>query len=241
MSRDDAVIRDALLTVVPLRDDVEPSWARVLAQTIESTPKPRWTRRRRFALAVALAALVLGAPVFAIGATQNWWLSRSGGTVPEPVFVPIHGRPAGWARSGSDWFVVYVKGGTGRCGLEGGQWRIALVETQRLPAHVVADRAIGGSMCGNLVSWVRTGRFSDGKHPEAAFMLWATPSLGATTYVYRLDGGKLAPLARFAGDDVELSAGTVTVTYENGGRSPHGETKDVYRFRDGRYRLVSRS
>jgi hypothetical protein len=32
----------------------------------------------------------------------------------------------------------------------------------------------------------------------------------------------------------------VTVTYENVGRSPHGELEDVYRFRDGRYTLVSR-
>jgi hypothetical protein len=240
VTHDDAVVRNALAAAVPFRGDVEPDWTRVLARAIESAPKPRWTRRRRAAFTVALAALVLAAPVFAIGTTQNWWLSRSGGTVPEPVFVPIRGRSMGWARSGSNWFVVYVKGGTGRCGLDGGQWRIALVETRRLPARVVSDRPIGGSMCGNLVSWVKTGRFSDGKHPEAAFQLWTTPSLGATTYVYRLDGGRLAPLARFPGDHVELTAGTVTVTYENVGRSPHGELEDVYRFRDGRYTLVSR-
>jgi hypothetical protein len=240
VTHDDAVVRNALDAAVPFRGDIEPDWTRVLARAIESAPKPRWTRRRRAAFTVALAALVLAAPVFAIGTTQNWWLSRSGGTVPEPVFVPIRGRSMGWARSGSNWFVVYVKGGTGRCGLDGGQWRIALVETGRLPARVVSDRPIGGSMCGNLVSWVKTGRFSDGKHPEAAFQLWTTPSLGATTYVYRLDGGRLAPLARFPGDHVELTAGTVTVTYENVGRSPHGELEDVYRFRDGRYTLVSR-
>jgi len=241
MTHDDAAVREALDAAIPLRRCVEPDWARVLAQAIESAPKPRWTKRKRIAFAVAAAALVLAAPVFAIGATQNWWLSHSGGTVPEPVFVPIHGRPMGWARSGSSWFVVYVKGGSGRCGLDGGQWRIALVETRRLPARVVSDRPVSGSMCGNLVSWVKAGRFSDGTHPEAAFQLWATPSLGATTYVYRLDGGKLTPLARFAGDHVELSAGTVTVTYENAGRSAHGETKDVYRFRAGRYRLAARS
>lgn len=235
--QDDAVVRDALDAAVPLRD-LEPAWTCVLERVIETAPKPRWTRRKRIAFAVALATVALAAPVLAIGATQNWWLSHDGGTVPEPVFVPIHGRPMGWARSGSNWFVVYVKGGTGRCGLDGGQWRVALVETHRLPARVVADQPIGGSMCGNLVSWVKTGRFSDGKHAEAAFQLWTTPSLGATTYVYRLDGERLTALARFPGDHVELSAGTATVTYENAGRSPHGETKDVYRFRGGRYRLV---
>ena len=114
MTHDDAAVREALDAAIPLRRCVEPDWARVLAQAIESAPKPRWTKRKRIAFAVAAAALVLAAPVFAIGATQNWWLSHSGGTVPEPVFVPIHGRPMGWARSGSSWFVVYVKGGSGR-------------------------------------------------------------------------------------------------------------------------------
>jgi hypothetical protein len=237
----EADVRGALEAFIPLRSEAQPDWTRVLARAIETAPKPRWTRRKRVAFAVALAAVALTAPVLAIGATQNWWLSHTGGTVPEPVFVPIHGRPAGWARSGSNWFVVYVKGGTGRCGLDGGHWRIALVETRQLPARIVADHAIGGSMCGNLVSWVKTGRFSDGKHAEAAFQLWTTPAIGATTYVYRLGGGKLTPLARFPGDDVELSPGTVTVTYENVGRSAHGETKDVYRYAGGRYKLVGRS
>lgn len=241
MTDDETVVRAALDAAVPLRTGVEPDWSRVLAGVIDAAPKPRWARRKRIAFTVALATIALAAPVLAIGATQNWWLSHSGGTVPEPVFVPIHGRPMGWARSGSNWFVVYVKGGTGRCGLDGGTWHVALVETRQLPAHVVSDRAIGGSMCGNLVSWVKTGRFSDGKHPEGAFQLWTTPSIGATAYVYRLDGGKLAPLARFPGDTVALSAGTVTVTFENSGRSGHGETKDVYRFRNGRYTLVERS
>jgi hypothetical protein len=71
-------------------------------------------------------------------------------------------------------------------------------------------------------------------------MLWTTPAIGATTYVYRLDGGRLRRLARFGGDRVTLSAGTVTVGYENRGRSPHGELEDVYRFVGGRYRLVAR-
>ncbi len=71
-------------------------------------------------------------------------------------------------------------------------------------------------------------------------MLWATPSLGATTYVYRLGGGQLKLLARFGGDKVVLGKGTVTVSFENRGRSSHGEIEDVYRFVDGRYRLAHR-
>ena len=72
-------------------------------------------------------------------------------------------------------------------------------------------------------------------------MLWSTPSLGATTYIYRIDGNRLRPLARFGGDAVALGRGTVSVSFENRGRSPHGELRDLYRFAAGRYRLVARS
>jgi hypothetical protein len=72
-------------------------------------------------------------------------------------------------------------------------------------------------------------------------MLWSTPSIGASTSIYRIDGGKLRLLATFAGDKVALGRGTVTVSFENRGRSRHGELRDVYRFENGRYELVSRS
>jgi len=180
----------------------------------------------RAALA-ALLALVLAGSVRA-------------GTIPEPVFDSVHGRIAGWAESaGGYWFAVYVdrKGGDW-CGLTGASWRMALVETRQLPVRVVADRRIGGAMCGNVLSWVRAGRFSDGRHPEVAFMLWSTPSIGAATYIYRLGGVHLNLLAKFGGDRVTIGVGTVTVAFENRGRSPRGEIEDVYRFLDGRYKLV---
>ncbi len=95
-------------------------------------------------------------------------------------------------------------------------------------------------MCGNEFAWVRTGRFSDGRHREVAFMLWTTPSIGATTSIYRVADGRFSLLARFGGDKVTLGRGTVTVGFENRGRSTHGELADVYRFVGGRYRLVKR-
>lgn len=162
-------------------------------------------------------------------------------TVPDPVVGAVHGRVAGWARSGSDWFVIYVdrKGGDW-CGLRGASWRMALVETAKPPMRVVADRRINGAMCGNELAWVRSGSFSDGRHPEVAFMLWTTPSIGAWTYIYRVDGSRFQLLERFAGDQVKLARGMVTIRFENRGRSPHGELKDVYRFTGNHYRLVSR-
>jgi hypothetical protein len=162
-------------------------------------------------------------------------------TVPVPVVDTVHGRVAGWAKSSNDWLVVYLdrKGGDW-CGLAGASWRIALVETTMSSERVAADRRLGGAMCGNSLSWVRAGRFSDGQHREAAFMLWTTPSIGAWTYIYRIDGNRMRLLAKFAGDKVTLAPGTVTVEFENSGRSPHGDLKDVYRFSNGRYRLVSR-
>lgn len=163
------------------------------------------------------------------------------GTIPPSVFDSVHGRIAGWAHSTRGyWFAVYVdRKGSDWCGLAGASWRIALVETRHLPMRVVADQRIGGAMCGNTLSWVRSGRFSDGRHPEVAFMLWSTPSIGAVTYIYRLDGARLMLLAKFGGDRVTIGAGTVTVAFENRGRSPRGEIEDVYRFANGRYKRVS--
>ncbi len=161
--------------------------------------------------------------------------------IPLPVFSAIHGRVVGWARSERDWFVVYVDRAGGQwCGLEGASWRMALVETRKLPPRAVADRRLGGAMCGNELAWVRAGKFSDGRHREVAFMLWADPSLGAKTYIYRIDHGRFGLLAKFAGDRVRLGRGAVTVGFENRGRSPHGELKDTYRFEGDRYRLVGR-
>ena len=166
--------------------------------------------------------------------------AASAATVPAPVVEAVHGRVVGWAKTGGAWFVVYVdrKGG-GWCGLEGASWRMALVETSKLPVRVITDRRIAGGMCGNELAWVQAGRFSDGRHQEAAFMLWTTPSIEASAYVY-VDGGQLRLLARFAGDKVTLGRGTAVVGFENRGRSPHGEIEDVYRFSGGHYRLVRR-
>ena len=167
--------------------------------------------------------------------------TASAATVPASVVEAVHGRVVGWAKTGSDWFVVYVdRTGGGWCGLEGASWRMALVETSKLPVRVVADRRVGAAMCGNELAWVQAGRFSDGRHQEVAFLLWTTPSIGASAYVYRVDGGQLRLLARFAGDKVTLRQGTATVGFENRGRSPHGEIENVYRFVGGHYRLIRR-
>ncbi len=160
-------------------------------------------------------------------------------TVPQPVIDAVHGRVVGWARSATAWFVVYLdhRGGDW-CGLRGASWRMALVETSHLPVRAIADRRIGGAMCGNELAWVRAGRFSDSRHREVAFMLWTTPSIGATTYIYRIDDGRFRRLAVFGGDRVQIGRGTVAVSFENRGRSPHGEIEDTYRFNGTRYQLV---
>jgi hypothetical protein len=158
-------------------------------------------------------------------------------TVPTAVQDAVHGRVAGWAAMPGGWAAVYLdRSGGGWCGLEGATWELAVVsaKTQRLASPV----RIGRAMCGNSLVWVESGRFSDGKHPEVAFMLWTTPSIGATTYIYRVDGSRLVRLASFPGDAVRLGRGTVTARFENAGRSPSGKTREVYRFVGGRYRLT---
>jgi hypothetical protein len=189
---------------------------------------PIVVRLRRLALVAMLGCLL------AVGVSPA-------ATIPGDVVNAVHGRVVGWARNGSDWFVVYLdRTGGDWCGMKGASWRIALVETNRPPVRVTANRRLAGAMCGNALAWVRAGRFSDGKHPEAAFMLWATPSIGATTYIYRIGGKHLQLLAKFGGDNVTVGRGTVTVSFENRGRSPHGEIEDVYRFTGDKYTLVHR-
>lgn len=184
--------------------------------------------RNAVALGVALLAGLVAVP------------APPASTIPDPVAYAVHGRVIGWARVDGGWFVVYVdRAGRGWCGLEGASWRMALVASAPLPAHAVADRRIGGAMCGNALQWVRSGRFSDGRHPEVAFMLWATPSLGARTFIYRVEGRRFRLLATFGGDRVVIRPGVVVVSFENRGRSPRGELEDRYRFENGRYRLVA--
>jgi len=222
----------------------DPSGLGNVAETIAGLPEGSHRRAVRcdgvsmMSGGVRIACGVLSVALVALGGSVS--PARSA-TLPQTVVDAVHGSVVGWAKSGTDWFVVDLTGRRGGwCGLDGAAWHVSLVQTKRLSPRVVSERPIGGAMCGNSLAWVRAGRFSDGRHQEAAFMLWTTPSIGAWTYIYRLDGGRLDLLARFAGDSVTLGSGTVTVGFENRGRSRHGELRDVYRFSGGRYRLVGR-
>jgi hypothetical protein len=182
-----------------------------------------------------------GTPAPSTASGSGGGLLSTVGTIPFPVFEAVHGRVVGWAKTGHDWLAVYVdKPGVGWCGLGHDSWRIALVETKAVPVQIVADRRIGAAECGNALSWVRAGRFTDGLHREVAFMLWTTPAIGATAYIYRVAANRLRLLATIHGDRVNLARGRAVVGFENRGRSAHGELKDTYRFLDGRYRLVRR-
>jgi hypothetical protein len=159
-------------------------------------------------------------------------------TVPGAVQNAVHGRVAGWASSPGGYVAVYLdRPGGGWCGLDGSDWRLGVVSTRA--ERLSSSLRIGSAMCGNSLAWLKEGRFSDGRHPEVAFQLWTTPSIGATTYVYRIVGPRLVKLASFPGDTVTLGRGTVTVRFENAGRNPDGKLREVYRFEGGRYRLVS--
>jgi hypothetical protein len=247
----DLTVACALEANVPLRTDEVADWSDVLRRanvvvSVTSGAVAQLHRRRtrtkrasrRFAIAFAAVLAAALVAVLSVGAAQGWWFFKRGATVPYNVFSAVNGRVVGWAPTGHDWFAVFVdRRGSDWCHLKGTSWRMALVETKKLPVRVVADRRISGAMCGNELAWVRAGRFSDGQHREVAFMLWATPSLGATTSIYRIEGNRFTLLARIPGDRVVLGRGTVTVHWENPGRSPHGELEDVYRFSGGAYRL----
>jgi hypothetical protein len=159
-------------------------------------------------------------------------------TVPGAVLDAVHGRVAGWVSSPGGFVAVYLDHpGGGWCGLEGAAWRLGVVNAKA--ERLSSSLRIGSAMCGNSLAWLKEGRFSDGRHPEVAFQLWTTPSIGATTYVYRIEGARLVKLGSFPGDKVTVGRGTVTASFENAGRNPQGKLRDVYRFVNGRYRLVS--
>jgi hypothetical protein len=150
----------------------------------------------------------------------------------------VHGRVAGWTSSPGGFVAVYLdRPGGGWCGLEGADWRVGVVNAKA--ERLSSSQLIGGATCGNLLAWLKEGRFSDGRHAEVAFQLWTTPSIGATTYVYRIEGARLVKLASFPGDKVTIARGTVTASFENAGRNPNGKLREVYRYEGGRYRKVS--
>lgn len=219
----------------------------------------RRARQRRLVGALAAAALVGGAAAstFALRSPSGSATPRGGlaplsspsfggapvaqGTIPFPLFEAVHGRVIGWAKTGHDWFAVYVdKVGGDWCGLGHASWRIALINPKAPPFQPSADRRFAPAMCGNELAWVHAGRFSDVLHREVAFFLWSTPAIGATAYIYRAAAGHLRLLATFHGDSVKLTKRRAVVGFENRGRSPHGELEDIYRFANGRYRLVQR-
>jgi hypothetical protein len=159
-------------------------------------------------------------------------------SVPPAVQDAVHGRVAGWASTPGGFVAVYLdRRGSGWCGLNGANWRVGVVSSraQKLSSSLPIDSA----MCGNSLAWLKEGRFSDGRHAEVAFQLWTTPSIGATTYVYRIEGTRLVKLGSFPGDKVTIGRGTITASFENAGRNANGKLREVYRFEDGRYRLVS--
>jgi hypothetical protein len=159
-------------------------------------------------------------------------------TVPTAVQDAVHGRVAGWAASPGGYVTVYLdRSGGGWCGLEGADWRVGVVDVKA--ERLSSSQRIGSAMCGNSLAWLKAGRFSDGRHPEVAFQLWTTPSIGATTYVYRIEGPRLVKLGSFPGDKVTIGRGTVTASFENAGRNPDGKLREVYRFEAGRYRKSS--
>jgi hypothetical protein len=183
---------------------------------------------RAVALLLALAALAVGGS------------DARSTTVPADVLDAVHGRVAGWARSGPFWFVVHLdRRGGGWCGLEGARWRMALVRSTAQVVAVADDRDLGPAMCGNELLWVRAGRFSDGRDPEVALALRTTPSVGATARIERIAGGRLHELATFHGDAFLLGRGSVTVRFDNTARSPRGHLEERYRFDGKRYRLVT--
>jgi hypothetical protein len=94
-------------------------------------------------------------------------------------------------------------------------------------------------MCGNAFVWLRAGSLTGGRREEIALDILATPSLGETAWVFRLEGERLRLLRRFSADRVRLAGGRVVLSWLYAARSPDGRSaRQVWRFEGGVYRRV---
>jgi len=182
-------------------------------------------RRLRVAAVLALGLAVSGA--------------ASTATVPLPVLEAIQGRPVGWAPTGPDWFVDYLKAGEGSVWIRGCdlRWRAFPPRRRRRTSQPIVR--IGRSNV-RQTSWpgFRAGRFSDADIGRRIHALDnAVDRSAGLHHRVRRQGFRL--LASFGG--IESCSGAASSGWlENPGRSPHGEMLDVYRFSGGRYRLIAR-
>jgi hypothetical protein len=77
--------------------------------------------------------------------------------------------------------------------MRGASWRLALVETRRLPVRVTANHRLTGAGCANSLAWVRTGSFSAASTPRqrtvtVSFEKRGRSANGETEDVYRFTG-----------------------------------------------------
>jgi hypothetical protein len=103
---------------------------------------------------------------------------------------------------------------------------------------VVARRSIRptfftGALCGTSLRWLAVGRFVSVDFVD-------TPSIGEETQVYRLREGRFRLIHVFGADRIRPGAdGAFVLTWINAARSPRAHVREVWRWRDGRFRLVS--
>jgi hypothetical protein len=103
---------------------------------------------------------------------------------------------------------------------------------------VVARRSIRparftGALCGTSFRWLAVGRF-------VSVDIHDTASIGEEAQVYRLREGRFRLIHVFGADRIRPAAGGgFVLTWITASRSPRGHVREVWRWRNGRFRLVS--
>jgi hypothetical protein len=103
---------------------------------------------------------------------------------------------------------------------------------------VVARRSIRptlftGALCGTSFRWLAVGRF-------VSVDIHDTASIGEEAQVYRLREGRFRLIHVFGADRIRPAAGGgFVLTRITASRSPRGHVREVWRWRNGRFRLVS--
>jgi hypothetical protein len=105
---------------------------------------------------------------------------------------------------------------------------------------VVARRSIRptlatmtGPLCATRFRWLSADRF-------VSVDIVVTASIGEETQVYRLREGRFRLIHVFGADRIRPGAdGAFVLTWINAARSPRAHVREVWRWRNGRFRLVN--
>jgi hypothetical protein len=98
-------------------------------------------------------------------------------------------------------------------------------------------RWMTGALCGSEFRWLRVRRLTAARRAEIAFDVLLTPSIGEETDVLRAHAGRLRRIHVFHADRIALVRRSFVLTWITAARNPDGRRLEIWKWRDGAFRL----